>query len=151
MASNERPTPRSNKSLGAKMRHFLLPRLVLGILVVIWIQGCSKDDASPTSGTNHAPVIISVTASPDTVSSGYDESQSTVSCVVTDADGDNISYRWSCPSANFSYKEGYSGSRFVGTEPSVRMDSFDLGDNWVRVTVSDGREIDVDSVKVVGQ
>lgn len=124
--------------------HALNFRSIITILIVsaLWL-GCSEDNSStsPSSGDNNPPVIRSVTATPTSVRA--QQSSSTLSCVATDLDGDSLSYRWNCDSA-------YLSDNYTGTEETVRMGYFAEGDNWVRVTVSDGREIDVDSVKVIG-
>jgi hypothetical protein len=123
-------------------------KIILNSLIVLALfMGCSDDSGSPTSGGNNPPVIRSVTATPNMVearSADWEDAEhSSLTCVATDQDGDSLTYFWYCPTA--SILEGYNN-----TEQITRMYNFDQGENWIRVTVSDGMEIDVDSVKVIG-
>lgn len=119
--------------------------IALGLTAGIGLLGisCSKDDDSSPTGTggNHAPVIRSVTANPTTVSRGC---SSTLICVATDADSDSLSYYWACSTADF-----YPGYR--GTEQSTEMLFRELGMRYAIVTVSDGKDVAIDSVGVTVQ
>ena len=124
-------------------RCFLIHLLAIVVISFIVVVGCSKDDNSnPASANNHPPVIRSVTANPNPAD--HDISGNffitTLSCVATDPDGDSLSYHWTCAFGGF-YDRIVIGQ-------TVECHCRTVGDYWVSVTVNDGKEIDVDSVKV---
>ncbi len=114
------------------MRSFAI-LLLVGLVLTL---GCSKDE-TPTTPTNHAPSITSVTASPDSV--GLSGS-TTVSCVATDADSNTLTYSWSCPQGTFP--NGAASASVVWQAPNT------VGSYTVQVTVSDGAETASSSVTV---
>ncbi len=113
--------------------------------------GCSEnDDNSPTgTGSNHTPVIRSVTANPRTVRPGYNDYDysyppASLQCVATDPDGDSLSFAWSCPSGRF-YDD-------ITVGQTVRWSTLSKdGQYYITVRVSDGKDLDTDSVKVTVQ
>lgn len=121
---------------------FLALVVISGMVAV----GCAKDEdnGNPASANNHTPVIRSVTANPNVISAGS-FSSSWLSCVATDPDGDSLSYHWSCAFGHF-IQQG------LGVDPNigqvVEWGDASAGDYWINVTVNDGKDIDVDSVKV---
>ncbi len=111
--------------------------------------GCSEDDDNPATGpsVNHAPVIISVTASPDTIryyipDHTYRHDIATLSCIAMDDNQDNLEYVWEA-------SEGFFFQPASG--PSVQWSNRNRGGYWVRVSVSDGIEFTTDSVNVYVQ
>jgi hypothetical protein len=135
-----------------KKRAFLLLEFILFALLLLAL-GCNKDDdnsSSPTQPQNHAPAIQVVTASPSLVSQATDgvcypdESQSTLTCIATDADGDSLDYYWSCPQGCFM--DG------INIGPSVTWCApFHPDSCMIYVIVSDGIATDDDSTSVIVQ
>jgi hypothetical protein len=115
------------------MKQFVLV-LLLMMLVVF---GCSKDDddSSPTGVTNNAPTIRSITSNP--VNVGRQQS-AYITCVATDSDGDSLTYFWRATSGSIS-----------GDDETIRWSAPSIdGNYWVAVTVSDGREVAIDSLEL---
>ena len=79
---------------------------------------------------NHAPVIESLTAEPSPVRQGE---TSTIECVASDPDGDELSYIWSVDRGNMSGQ----GSSVVWTAPMT------CGSYFITVTVADSRGAEV--------
>jgi len=119
---------------GFRMKHLLL---ILFFVVLLVLVACSdSDNGNPSTPENHAPVIQSLTAYPDTIGRS---GQSTITCIATDLDGDSLSYYWTCRAGSFSDRSGYEVSW-----QGVSQD----GQYYISVTVSDGKSIDFDSVAV---
>jgi uncharacterized protein (TIGR02145 family) len=112
----------------------VLPFLVF-LSSIILIQSCSEDKLTETE--NHAPKIQSVSANPSTVATN---GNTTLTCVATDEDGDNLSTIWSAQSGSFP--NGNTGSSVTWQAPST-ADSYTIA-----VTVSDGKATDEGSVNV---
>ncbi len=111
--------------------------ILVGIILFI---GCSEDSDSnnPTGTTNHAPEIRSLTANNTDV--GRQETTS-ITCVATDSDGDSLTYFWRASSGSIG---GYdqAGATEQWRAPNTN------GNYWITVTVSDGREVDIDSLEL---
>ena len=75
---------------------------------------------------NHPPVIESLTAEPSPVKQGK---TSTIECVASDPDGDELSYLWSAARGNISGQ----GSAVTWTAPNT------CGSYVITVTVADSR------------
>ena len=96
---------------------------VLAVASLVAATGCS--DSSPSSPSNNAPTVVSVTVLPGTVSGG---GIATVTVTANDSDGDALSYTYfptggSCPG---------SGPVVTWTAPMT------AGTYSITVTVSDG-------------
>jgi hypothetical protein len=65
---------------------------VLALSLAVW-PGCKGDD-KPTDPQNHAPLITSLTADPDTF---VMEQSSTITVVASDLDNDALGYTWEAP------------------------------------------------------
>lgn len=105
---------------------YLSPVLTAAVLTVfLLITGCTKDN--PAEPTNHAPQILSLTCSADTIHAGQ---VVTFRVNARDADGDSLQYAWSA-----------SDGALLGNidQSEVRWEAPD-GDATahVDVTVSDG-------------
>lgn len=116
---------------------------IFALIVIILLLGCSESsDSSNLTGTsNHTPVIQTVTATPTTAWQ-HESWGPLLQCVALDEDGDSLKYYWNCQSG---YLDGQEDLR-----ASVRYYAWStpLGDIWIQVRVSDGRDTDIDSVKV---
>jgi len=75
---------------------------------------------------NHSPVIESLTADPPAVNRGR---TSTIECVASDPDGDELSYLWSAEQGDISGQD----ATVTWTAPST------CGTYTITVTVADGR------------
>lgn len=86
-----------------------------------------------TTCGNHPPEIVSVAAAPNPVEPN---NQTTISCSVSDADGDPLTYEWYSASQDTTY----TASSFIWTAPAVE------GSYSFYLTVSDGHGgVDYDS------
>jgi len=109
-------------------------------VVVLVIVGCNENssDSNPADPNteNHAPVIHSVTASPETVGR---QQETELHCTATDSDGDSLDFDWSAT----------SGDLWGDDDSDARWDAPNVdGQYWIHVTVNDGRAIAQDSVQV---
>lgn len=104
----------------------ILSLLILSSLAVLLTCGEEK----PTEPTNSVPEIHSVSASPTTIKVNE---MTSLSCVATDADGDDLSYAWSADEGSFI--QGTQGPSVTWKSPSS------VGDYEVIVIVSDGKKI----------
>jgi hypothetical protein len=100
-----------------KRTQFILAALVIAATLVA---------SSACGGSNHPPVISSLTANPATVSPG---GNSTITCVATDADSDTLTYAWTGTGGSITG----NGSSVILTAPSM------LGSCSINVVVSDGK------------
>jgi|GEM_PF-6610391 len=122
---------------------FLLSIAVLAALTV----GCSSDDKNDPStgpGANHAPQIVSVTASPNNVrtGSGMYAEVTRLNCIATDSEDDSLRFNWSCTFGRFD-------DPVTAQSPNWRADGYIQIDTvFAKVIVSDGRSIDTDSVAI---
>ncbi len=114
-------------------------KLISIILIICGFvfTSCNDGDDNPASIINHFPVIQSVTANPDTI---YIDGTTSLSCVATDSDQDELTYTWF--SQLGSFPNGLSGSSIQWIAPS------DSGSYSITVTVSDGVDSDQDFVSV---
>jgi len=123
-------------------------RPIINLLICGLIVGCADDDNNPSSAsTNHAPVIQTVTASPSTirayVSPFPQPYEASLQCVATDSDGDPLSFAWFCPNGDLQ-GDG-------DTDQYASFKSRTVGQFWITVRVSDGKSLDIDSVRVTVQ
>lgn len=104
------------------------------------IFGCSKESDNnnngPTGPVNIAPAIQSIEATPREV---RHEETTMLSCIATDADRDSLTYVWA---SEF-------GELTVDGPDAEWHAPLESGDYWVKVTVSDGVNLDVDSIQIV--
>ena len=116
------------------------------VAILLFSVGCSENDDSDNiaQSQNHAPVVQSVVASPNTViETMYHDSANltTLSCVATDQDGDVLNYSWSCPAGTFM-----EGIQFGSV---VQMYFYRVTGTFIAsVIVSDGFEVSEDSVQI---
>ena len=72
--------------------------MILACAAMLCWAGCGDDDDDVVgSSDNHAPVISSVVAEPDTI---FDGMLSTVTVNANDADGDALTYAWDTPGSH---------------------------------------------------
>ena len=112
-----------NSKTGRRMYKFLFLLLVTSIILF----NCADDQ--PTEPKNNAPQIKSITASPASIK--VNETTS-LTCVATDADGNDLTITWSCE--NGTFPNGASGASVNWKAPSEN------GTYNIAVTVSDGKE-----------
>lgn len=69
--------------------------LILGsfVVVVAGLAGCGDDDDKGVNPQNHPPVVLSMTADPDTF---YMYGSTTITVEAEDADDDPLNYSWDC-------------------------------------------------------
>ena len=102
----------------------LILLVVLATAIAFAVGGCSKDKT--TTPVNHAPVIASVTVSPNSVAYG---GTATVTVLATDADGDVLTYTFTVTGGSISQ----SGATATWSLPSS------AGNFAVNVSVTDGK------------
>ncbi|MBA4319272.1 MAG: hypothetical protein C0412_12800 [Flavobacterium sp.] len=113
----------------------LFPMFIFLFLV---FAGCKKDE--PTAPQNHLPKIESFTANPNTV---LINTETTLTCIATDEDGDNLTISWSSKRGTFS--NGVVGISVKWVAPST------AGRDTINVTLNDGKQtIQVKLEVVVG-
>ncbi len=98
-------------------------------------MSCSDN---PSDSPNHAPEIQSVTANPSSVQIN---ANTTLSCVATDEDRDELEYSWS--SQYGAFPNGNVGSMVQWIAPT-NVDTF-----YIEIIVSDGVDIDEDQIAIV--
>ena len=120
-----------------------------GLVTLLWLWlvvsgiGCGDDDEVVDPG-NSAPVIDSITASPDTLESGE---VFTVTAYATDPDGDALAYEWSGEDQKFV--PAYAGQSGHQVELKNCCTVTEPLSASVYCEVNDGRGgHDVDSVEV---
>jgi uncharacterized protein (TIGR02145 family) len=91
-------------------------------------SGCKKDEA-PTAPQNHLPKIESLTANPTTV---LISTETTLTCIAADEDGDNLTITWSSKRGTFS--NGVVGVAVKWIAPST------AGRDTITATVNDGKQ-----------
>lgn len=118
--------------------------IILLILATgLFWAGCGgDDDDNPASSGNHAPVITSMTAEPDTMAAGE---TITITAVAEDSDGDSLSYSWE---ADAGWLVPLSSvANMIILLNCCPIDNFDSA--WVIATVSDTHGArDTDSIKI---
>ncbi len=126
----------------------IIPLLSFGLALSICALciGCADDDDNSTTGAgvNRAPVIRSVTANPDTLTNeSYFGPWAELNCLATDPEGESLRYLWTCRTGNFGGDVYGQSTIWEATANSPS------GAVYIALTVSDGREIDVDSVRII--
>ena len=116
--------------------------LMFPIVIFLLASGCSKDsdnsDGNPTAPGNHAPVIRTIHANPDTI---FVYNSTNIDCVATDQDDDSLTYTWM-----LDYGRFYDHSIF---EPEVEwVAPSNPGDYTINLIVSDGKDIAEGFVKI---
>jgi hypothetical protein len=95
-------------------------------ILLVLILAATLVASSACGGSNNPPVITSLTANPATVSPGDD---STITCIATDADSDQLTYTWTGTGGAITG----NGSSVILTAPATP------GSCSINVVVSDGR------------
>lgn len=108
---------------------------ILFILTTLFTQSCTKEVTTPQ--INRAPKIESLSANPDTV---FINGQTTLTCLATDEDGDNLTIIWSSEVGNFP--NGFAGTPVNWQAPPT------LGSYEITAIVSDGKVIDSDEINI---
>jgi hypothetical protein len=96
--------------------------IIIGIVVAVVVVAVVVD----TITANHRPAITSLMPEPDRVLLG---GTCQISCIATDADGDQLSYNWSASAGEINGQGATITWKAPGTE----------GSYTVKATVSDGR------------
>jgi len=102
-----------------------IPVLAVLITGVFLLIGCSATSANHSNHSNGTPIISALTAEKETV---FPSQQCEITCVASDPDGDNLTYKWA---ANGGSVSG-DGSVVTWTAPDAE------GTYAVTVAVSDG-------------
>ena len=107
-------------------------------LTILDLQKIIKQADGPFGGTNHAPVISSLTATPSSI----DINQTTnITCAASDEDvGDTLTYTWTKTDGTF--EGSISGSTIIWKAPSTK------GNYTVSCEVSDGEASDSEQVVI---
>lgn len=110
--------------------------LSIGFLAYWGCENC------PTCPENYAPVINEILINPPSVSAG---DLVTLTAVVTDKDGDTITYNWSCAGGNI-----YIGIPLYGTTTNpARWRSPDTAGTYtITCIVSDGKDTNSKSISI---
>ena len=116
------PLP-ENSTTRSPMMHPARPRisvngastLLLAVIVQVALFGChSPSPTPPVYPHNHAPLIDSLIAIPDTIGSS---DSTVVTCFATDPDGDSLVYDW-LTDARLQIKGARPGDPFLNAQPS---------------------------------
>jgi len=114
----------------------LLTLIMLLFGLVYW--GCED---CPTCPENYAPVINEILINPPSVSAG---DLVTLTAVVTDKDGDTITYNWSCSGGSI-----YIASLYGTTTNPARWRSPDTAGTYtITCIVSDGKDTSNKSISI---
>jgi len=108
----------------------MFSKINISVLSFIFLFTLSCNEDKPTEPVNNIPEIQSITASPSSIKVSETTS---LSCVATDADGDELTYSWSADEGSFPY--GTVGPSVLWKSPTL------LGNYEILVKVSDGKEI----------
>jgi hypothetical protein len=105
----------------------LIPGLTILVLASLLIGGCTLvKQLNIGVAANQPPVITSLTAEQKTVTRAM---TTTIECIASDPDGDELSYTWSPSGGNITGK----GSTVTWVAPNT------YGTYTITVTVTDGR------------
>src|SRR4030042_1130880 len=100
--------------------------LVVLAVVAMLAGACGPREVSPAPTGNQPPVISSLTAAQMTV---YPSGNVEIRCAASDADGDQVDFKWTC-----------TGGSFSGDGPSVIWEApSNYGTYKITVTVEDGK------------
>jgi uncharacterized protein (TIGR02145 family) len=97
-------------------------------LLILFVIGCKKDE-SPTTTQNQKPKIVSLSANPATIKVNE---ESTLSCVATDPEGDDLTIMWSSDKGTFP--NGNMGQSVKWKAPDT------AGSYPITATASDGKD-----------
>lgn len=106
--------------------------LVVVVLAVVLVLGgaCGPREAppstTPTPSGNQLPVISSLTAAQTQV---YPSGNVEIRCIASDADGDQLDFKWTCTGGDFSG----AGTSVIWKAPK------NYGTYTIKVTVEDGK------------
>ncbi len=109
-------------------RYFYSLFILVSISLFLILVGCKKDEA-PTEPQNRLPKIESLTANPTTV---LISTETTLTCIATDEDGDNLTITWASKRGSFS--NGVVGVAVKWVAPST------AGKDTITATVNDGKQ-----------
>ena len=117
------------------MKKFIyLCSIICCVVTMILIQSCSEETTTPQ---NQKPNIQSLSSNPSSIMMNE---ETTLACVATDPDGDNLTISWT--SLAGSFPAGNTGTPVQWKAPN------NVGVFSITATVSDGKDIDKDSVSV---
>jgi hypothetical protein len=105
--------------------------LVVLAVVAMLAGACGPREVSPTPSAptgNQPPVISSLTAAQMTI---HPSGNVEIRCAASDADGDQVSFKWACTGGSFS--GGGSGTSVIWKAPA------NYGTYKITVTVEDGK------------
>jgi uncharacterized protein (TIGR02145 family) len=105
------------------------------LILLIGLLGCNDD--SSTSIQNQKPKVINLAAHPSQIEVNE---ETTLTCIATDADGDNLTVWWSSTFGTFP--NGFAGLSVKWKAPYTK------GKYVINANVSDGKETVVDSISV---
>jgi uncharacterized protein (TIGR02145 family) len=107
----------------------VLKKIFFFLLIIIFAFPFCKKDESPTAPQNHLPKIESLSANPPTV---LISTETTLTCIATDEDGDNLTITWSSKRGKFL--NGNLGISVKWLAPST------AGTDTINVTLNDGKQ-----------
>ncbi len=110
---------------------------VLSISVLAY-WGCED---CPTCPENYAPVINEILINPPSVSAG---DPVTLTAVVTDKDGDTITYNWSCSGGSIYSTSSYGTT----TNPTLWSSPDTAGTYTITCIASDGKDTSNKSISI---
>jgi len=114
-----------------------ISKAILFILIGLTLLILSCKDEETTAPQNQKPQIQSLSANPSTIKVN---DETTLTCVATDPDGDNLTVSWTAPSGTFP-----NGN--VGTSVKWKAPN-NIGVYSITATVSDGKDTDKEVVSV---
>ena len=72
--------------------------MIISFSMILLLTSSCSEDSEPTKPINHAPVIESISASPSSLKINE---KTTIACIATDQDGDDLTYTWSSEQGSF--------------------------------------------------
>jgi hypothetical protein len=130
-----------------KMGHIgrtVLVATALLVLPFVLFTGCSKDKS--TSSNNRAPVINSITVSPQTVNPG---GSATVTVSATDADGDQLTYAYTVTGGTI-VGSGATATWTLSTTPGAYTVNVSVSDGDLSASGVGGCAVSQPSTRIVG-
>jgi uncharacterized protein (TIGR02145 family) len=107
-------------------RYFYSTLILFSFFYFLFFSGCKEGATEPQ---NHLPKIESLTANPTTV---LISTETTLTCIATDEDGDNLTISWS--SKRGTYSNGVVGVAVKWVAPST------AGKDTITAIVNDGKQ-----------